>query len=103
MTEKAFDASVNGDEIAASRNGHDIVFAAKVDSEKETEINIRMSPVSVPNLPSNSLRYRLKVATRRHLAHIRDNHATGPGWKRLLWGVVGRISGKEKALNEEPS
>ena len=103
MKEKAFDASVNGHEIAASRNGHDLVFAAKVDSEKEREVSIRMSPVPAPSLPSYSLRYRLKVATRRHLARIRDNHVTGPAWKRLFWGVVGRISAKEKTLDEEPS
>jgi hypothetical protein len=101
--EKAFDASVNGHEIAGSRNGHDLVFAAKVDSEKEMEVSIRMSPVSAPSLPSYSLRYRLKVATRRHLARIRDNHVTGPAWKRLFWRVVGRIGGKEKTLDEEPS
>ena len=56
-----------------------------------------------PSLPSYSLRYRLKVATRRHLARIRDNHVTGPAWKRLLWGVFGRISAKEKTLDEESS
>jgi len=94
---------VNGHEIAASRNGHDLAFAAKVDSEKETEVSIRMSPVPARSLPSHSLRYRLKVATRRHLARIRDNHVTGPAWKRLLWGVFGRISAKEKTLDEESS
>jgi hypothetical protein len=96
MKEKAFDASVNGHEIAASRNGHDLIFTVKADSEKETEVSIRISPVPVASLPSYSLRYRLKVATRRHLARIRDHHVTGPAWKRLLWGVVGRISAKEK-------
>ena len=54
-----------------------------------------MSPVPVASLPSHSLRYRLKVATRRHLARIRDNHVTGPAWKRLF-GVVGRISGERE-------
>ena len=102
MKEKAFDASVNGHEIAASRNGHDVVFAAKVESQ-ENVVRTRLSPVPTPSLPSYSLRYRLKVATRRHLARIRDNHVTGPGWKRLFWGVVGRISAKEKTLDEEPS
>ena len=103
MKEKAFDASVNGHEITASRKGHDFVFTAKVDSEKETEVNVRMSPVPAPSLPSLSLRYRLKVATRRHLARIRDNHVTGPRWKRLFWKAVGRISGKERTLDEESS
>jgi hypothetical protein len=103
MQEKAFDVSVNGHEIAASRNGQDFVFTAKVDSEKEAQVNIRISPAPTPSLPSHSLRYRLKVATRRHLARIRDNHVTGPGWKRLLWGVVRRISAKEKTFDEEPS
>jgi hypothetical protein len=102
MKEKAFDASVNGHEIAASRNGQDFVFAAKVESQ-ENVVRTRLSPVPTPILPSYSLRYRLKVATRRHLARIRDNHFTGPAWKRLLWGVVCRISAKEKTLDEEPS
>ena len=103
MKEKAFDASVNGHEIAASRNGHDLVFAAKVDSEKETEVSIRMSPVPVASLPSYSLRYRLKVATRRHLARIRDNHVTGPAWKRLFGELSAESVAKEKTLGEEPS
>jgi hypothetical protein len=102
MKEKAFDASVNGHEIAASRNGQDFVFAAKVESQ-ENVVRTRLSPVPTPSLPSYSLRYRLKVATRRHLARIRDNHVTGPGWKRLFWGVVRRISAKEKTLDEDPS
>jgi len=102
MKEKAFDASVNGHEIAASRNGHDLVFVAKADSE-ESVVRTRISPVPARSLPSHSLRYRLKVATRRHLARIRDNHVTGPAWKRLFWGVIGRIGGKEKTLHEEPS
>src|SRR5262249_23522666 len=67
MKEKQFDASVNGHGVAASRNGHDLVFTAKVDSE-ESVVRTRMPPVPTPSLPSNSLRYRLKVATRRHLA-----------------------------------
>jgi len=63
-----------------------------------------MSPVPAPSLPSYSLRYRVEGSdTRRHLAGIRDNHVNGPAWKRLLWGVVGRISAKEKTLDEEPS
>ena len=86
---------MNGHEIAAFRNGHDLVFAAKVDSE-ESVVRTAMSPVPAPSLPSYSLRYRLKVATRRHLARIRDNHVTGPAWKRLFWGVVGRIGGKRE-------
>jgi hypothetical protein len=102
MKEKAFDASVNGHEIAASRNGQDLLFAAKVESQ-ENVVTTRLSPVPTPSLPSYSLRYRLKVATRRHLARIRDNHVTGPGWKRLFWGVVRRISAKEKTLDEDPS
>jgi len=102
MKEKTFDASVNGHEIAASRNGQDFVFAAKVESQ-ENVVRTRLSPVPTPSLPSYSLRYRLKVATRRHLARIRDNHVTGPGWKRLFWGVVRRISAKEKTLDEDPS
>ena len=40
---------------------------------------------------------------RRHLARIRDNHVTGPGWKRLFWKVVRRIIAKEKTFDEEPS
>jgi len=103
MMEKAFDASVNGHEIAASRNGHDFVFTAKVDSEKETEINVRMSPVPAPSLPSFSLRYHLKVATRRHLARIRDNRVPGPGWKRLFWGSCQQNQCEEKTLDEESS
>jgi hypothetical protein len=99
MKEKTFDASVNGHEIAASRNGQDLLFAAKVESE-ENVVRTRLSPVPTPSLPSYSLRYRLKVATRRHLARIRDNHVTGPGWKRFFWGVVRRISAKEKTLDE---
>jgi len=102
MEDKAFDASVNGHEIAVSRNGQDFVFAAKVESQ-ENVVRTRLSPVPTPSLPSYSLRYRLKVATRRHLARIRDNHVTGPGWKRLFWEVVRRISEKEKTLDEEPS
>jgi hypothetical protein len=102
IKEKAFDASVNGHEIAASRNGQDLLFAAKVESQ-ENVVRTRLSPVPTPSLPSHSLRYRLKVSTRRHLARIRDNHFTGPGWKRFVWGVVRRISAKEKTLDEEPS
>jgi hypothetical protein len=102
MKEKAFDASVNGHGIAASRNGQELLFAAKVEFQ-ENVVRTRLSPVPTPSLPSHSLRYRLKVATRRHLARIRDNHVTGPGWKRLLWGVIYRISTKEKTLDEEPS
>jgi len=102
MKEKAFDASVNGHEIAASRNGEDLVFATRVESQ-ENVVRTGLSPVPTPSLPSHSLRYRLKVATRRHLARIRDNHVTGPGWRRLLWGVVRRISAKEKTLDEELS
>jgi hypothetical protein len=102
MKQKAFDASVNGHEIATSRNGQDLLFTAKVESQ-ENVVRTRLSPVPTPSLPSHSLRYCLKVAIRRHLARIRDNHVTGPGWKRLLWGVVRRISAKEKTLDEEPS
>src|SRR4029078_8093769 len=49
--EKAFDASVNGHEIAASRNGQDFVFAAKVESQ-ENVVRTRLSPVPTPSLPS---------------------------------------------------
>ena len=93
MKEKAFDASVNGHEIATSRNGQDLLFAAKVESQ-ENVVRTRLSPVPTPSLPSYSLRYSLKVATRRHLARIRDNYVTGPRWKRLFWEVVGGISRK---------
>ena len=102
MKEKTFDASVNGHEIATSRNGQDLLFAAKVESQ-ENVVRTRLSPVPTPSLPSYSLRYRLKVAARRHLARIRDNHVTGPRWKRLFWEVVGGISRKEKTLDEELS
>jgi hypothetical protein len=102
MKEKAFDASINGHEIAASRNGQDFVFAAKVESQ-ENVVRTRLSPVPTPSLPSYSLHYRWKVATRRHLARIRDNHVTGHRWKRLFWEVVGGISRKEKTLDEDPS
>jgi hypothetical protein len=102
MKEKAFDASVNGHEIGTSRNGQDLLFAAKVESQ-ENVVRTRLSPVPTPSLPSYSLRYRLKVATRRHLARIRDNHITGPRWKRLFWEVVGGIIRKEKTRDEELS
>ena len=56
MNEKAFDASVNGHEIAASRNGQDFVFAGKVEFQ-ENVLRTSLSPVPTPSLPSYSLRY----------------------------------------------
>ena len=103
LQDKTFEASIEGREIAASRDGENVVFPAEVETESETAIRIGISPVPPPRLPSYSLRYRMRVATRRYLSRIRDNHDTGPAWKRVLWEVVRRISAKENASEEEPS
>ena len=103
LQDKRFEAWIEGQSIAASRNGESVVFPAELETESETAIRIGMSPVPTSRLPSYSPRYRMQVATRRYLSRIRDNHDTGPPWKRLLWQLLRRINAKENAPEEEPS
>jgi hypothetical protein len=103
LEDKTFKASVDGRETVTLRMGEDITFSEKVDTEGETAIRIGISPVPRANLPSYSLRYRIRVAARRHLSRIRDSHETGAAWRRVLWGAVRSISAKENSTHDEPS
>jgi hypothetical protein len=74
LVAKTFSASVDGRETDCTRQGETISFSGQLNQAQGTLINIRISPVEEVGIFSSSLPYRIKVAARRRLSRIRDNH-----------------------------
>ncbi len=82
LVAKTFNASVDGRETDCTRQDGTISFAGQLNQAPGTLIYIKILPVEEVAVPSPSLPYRIKVAARRRLSRIRDNHFSKAVWAR---------------------
>ncbi|MGI8959998.1 MAG: hypothetical protein ACR2IV_09610, partial [Bryobacteraceae bacterium] len=87
LVAKTFNASVDGRETDCTRQDGTICFPGQLNQAQATLINIEISPVEEVAVTSSSLPYRIKVAARRRLSRIRDNHLSKAVWARLFLGA----------------
>lgn len=85
LLEKSFRTSVDGQETASTRQNGEICFAGKLSPGAATLIKVEISPCEQVPVPCFSLPYRVKVAARRHLSRIRDDHFSRSAWANALF------------------
>ena len=91
LADESFRVSVDGQDTSWEREGSEVAFSVNCASPAALEVKTEMSSLTEPPLPSYRLPYRVRVATRRRLSRIRDNHDAGPVWVRALWRIARKL------------
>jgi hypothetical protein len=74
LADKDFEILLAGQSVKAHREDDDLVFRGAVAAAQPTTVDVRVSPREPVPLTIHPLRYRGKVAARRHLSEFRDNY-----------------------------
>jgi len=80
LADKDFEIVVAGQVMKSDRDGSDIVFRQVLTAAESPVVNVQVSPIETGPLPIHTLTYRTRVAARRYLSEIRDNHVARSPW-----------------------
>ncbi|MBA3544058.1 MAG: hypothetical protein H0T83_06425 [Chthoniobacterales bacterium] len=100
LADDSFRVSVDSRNMSWDRQGSEVAFSADFASPTTIEVKTEMSSVTEPPLPAYRLPYRMRVATRRCLSRIRDNHDAGPAWARAIWRLARKFQASEPPPGE---
>lgn len=93
---KSFQLSIDGEKLGCIKeNGH-LTFMGSYRKKRSTVVEVKVSPVDASPFVAQSLKYRAKVAGRRYLSEIRDNHFSRSAWASGALVAARKIAGQRR-------